>query len=1004
MMVKFLQNKYMGFHLVLQICLMTFDPKNFSECSCDERDYPIYKNGKCQSIYCTESEFKNNICLIENEIIKTQWLNNIIVFDEYNYRFTNKVINDEGDFILITSPQYYNGNRLFYILKKNGAFYFKNDDNTELSTKIIVVKDGDSPSLRSFSQVFFIKLNNNTFFNTSKQFLVSISSYFGYFELYDLEDENLLVSQLPVLNFTEHLIGTFRDSIIELPNNEYLYTFIGQKGDNFFLYFQKYSFYDIFLNKENINEKCSIKTKERTTIWFARMLSSFRMDEDTIVLFYYDPQRDMRIELLDKNLNNISYKIVDNANVTDDLNGLFFKGIYFSENIGIFVYYINEQNSYPKILIEQIESYNFTELFQFDLNGIIKGVDQFNTHPLLNDLIKINDKRFSLISSSRDKLVLYVILFDLYNKQQNIKIRLYKIDFYNLYNYKIFSDISSIMFNNYLTLSMSVCNSLKCDNEFEDQFFSILLFFNYINGSDYYINITSYFENQENTDNDNDDIIIPFPDVYQIDNNIFGYLIIHKIKIISLPKEIKLFCKGIFVQQSELYVGNEINSYIDLIISPDKNFLKNDSIYFFEYQYQISEPSYDIFNRYSYKIYDYPENSSVDQEDEFLNNIQIFYGKILKIEFKLCHDNCKSCRSIGKSKNLTKCEECKENLKFFIDESTNTKTCFPFEENCPAEYPFINIDNSLKCESICEYKDIINDECLLDNISLEALQKAYNSFTDIISNKYNNEEIIIKSDQNITFHLSNTLNEREQLYKGKKKYYNLSIIDLGDCEGKLKKLNNIPDSKSLILLKFESYYEDSAIKNVQYEIYNPITKKKITDLSICNNDKIDIYVPTNLDNQTLTLYEDLKNKGYDIFNPNDTFYNDVCTKYTSVNKTDLTLNDRKNIFYTEQNFCQENCQYNGINLDIMHAKCECSLANTEIDYESKKFTGFEIISSFYDVLKYSNIHILKCYKILFSSIGIKNNYGFIIMIIFIVSLIICFILYLLAGKKLLESK
>jgi len=77
---------------------------------------------------------------------------------------------------------------------------------------------------------------------------------------------------------------------------------------------------------------------------------------------------------------------------------------------------------------------------------------------------------------------------------------------------------------------MSVCNSLKCEDELNDQLFSVLLFFNYINGSDYNINITSYFENQENTDND-DDIIIPFPDVFQIDNNIFGYIIVHKIKI-----------------------------------------------------------------------------------------------------------------------------------------------------------------------------------------------------------------------------------------------------------------------------------------------------------------------------------------------------------------------------------------------------------------------------------------------------------------------------------------
>ena len=223
-MVKFHQYKFIGFNLIFQLCFMAFDQNNFAECIC-EREYPIYKNGYCLSIYCTETEFKNNICSIENDIIKNQWLNNFIVFDEYNFRFTNKVINDDGDFILITSPMY-SGVRLFYVLKKNGTFYFKNKDNQEISTKTIVVKDGDSISIRSYSQVFFIKIKNNSFFNTNKQYLVSISSFFGYFELYDLEDENLLISKLPTQNFTEHLIATIKDSLIELPNNEYLYTFI----------------------------------------------------------------------------------------------------------------------------------------------------------------------------------------------------------------------------------------------------------------------------------------------------------------------------------------------------------------------------------------------------------------------------------------------------------------------------------------------------------------------------------------------------------------------------------------------------------------------------------------------------------------------------------------------------------------------------------------------------------------------------------------------------------
>ena len=361
----------------------------------------------------------------------------------------------------------------FMYSKKMALFILKMIKKKLLSKTIILKNDDGSPLERYFSQAFLIKINNSIYSN--KQFLISISTYLGNFELYDLEDENLLVSKLPVLNFAEHYIQTFRDSIIELPNNEYLYTFIGQKTEkDFSLYLQQYSFFGPEINNQNKNDKCSIKTIEKNNIWFARMVSSFILDTNIIVLFYYDNNRYIKIELLDENLSFLTSKNLEYADIFDDKIGLFFKCIHFFDNIGIFAYYASEQYSYPKILLENIDSYSINDLFQINLNDIIKEENQFNTQPLLNDLI-INDNRFSLISSSKDKLVLYIILFDLYNNQQNFKIRLNKIDNYNLYNYKIFSDLSSIMFNNYLALSISVCNSLICENEFDDTYYCFLV-------------------------------------------------------------------------------------------------------------------------------------------------------------------------------------------------------------------------------------------------------------------------------------------------------------------------------------------------------------------------------------------------------------------------------------------------------------------------------------------------------------------------------------------------
>ena len=56
-----------------------------------------------------------------------------------------------------------------------------------------------------------------------------------------------------------------------------------------------------------------------------------------------------------------------------------------------------------------------------------------------------------------------------------------------------------------------------------------------------------------------------------------------------------------------------------------------------------------------------------------------------------------------------------------------------------------------------------------------------------------------------------------------------------------------------------------------------------------------------------------------------------------------------------------------------------------------KFDGSMLFSSFYDVLKYSNFFVLKCYKLVFSFQGQKHNWGSMIIIgYFAIYSIFCF--------------
>ena len=994
--------KFKSFSLIFQAIFIFLNYKNFTKCYCP-KDNPIKKNGECSSEFCTEDDFKNSICLIDNEIVKTQWLNNIIIFDEYRYRFNSMAISKKGDFIFETSSEEtpLNGVRLFFGLKKNGSYYFKNDNNEEIPTKkIIVLDDNYEGAMRYESNIFFIKINNEKF-QENKEFLVSISLYYGFMELYDLDDQNILVSKIPAYDINNYIIFSKMCSLIELNNKEYLYFFHGRRYEislDSYIIIKKYIFYDNILSTDNMKD---IFTKEIGAS-FARNTNAFKTDSNQIVLFYVNLQNTYKIEVLNESLETQYDKDLEqipSSYIVQDIF-YFYKCIHLKENIGIFIYYLKYDFYFPLIRIEDINTKTgINTLFNFNLENIT-NIYQFNGYSYYNDLVKINNKRFSYISSSMNKTILYIILFDLYNNNKNINIRYYKINLYDFYYFKIYNDISSIMFNNFLVISLSVCNSLQCDQS-ADSFFTSLLFFSYFNSSDFRINITSYFSNNGN--DDNDDITIPFPNNIKIDNNIFGYQIQEKIKITSIPNEINFYLINENKGKKEIKIGDEINpNNINITISPKKDVIKNNNTYFIEYQYQYTDPDFDTFNQYPDIICSYPDNSSIDDQKEVFNkDTKIHFNKSLKIEFKLCNENCKTCKIIGKSNSLTRCEECFENIKFIFDEKTKSKTCFP---ECSMESSFLIFEENIKCANICDYEVIKSGKCWLDNTKVDSLKLVYSLFSNIILNDYNNEEAVLKGDEYISFHLTNTFNEKEKLQNEKNDYYNLSIIDLGDCENKLKAINGIPNNIFLILLKFESYYENSEIRNVQYEIYNPITKLKITNLSICQNDIIDIYVPTNLDNDTLIYYKDIKNQGYDIYNPNDAFFHDVCTKYTSVNYTDLTLNDRRDIFYQNQTFCQENCHYNGINLDIMHAKCECSFSNSGIEYEIKKFSVIAIFKSFYEVIKYSNFLILRCYKEFFSSNGIKNNYGFIIMTIFISLLIIFTIIFLFTGMKIIKKQ
>ena len=121
------------------------------------------------------------------------------------------VINKDGDLILETSPEELegkSGKRLFFRLKKNGNFYFRDENNKEIMSRTIqVLDDNNEGAMRYESQVFVIRIKNTDFDSgDNKEYLVSISLYYGYMEIYDLDDNSIPSSKIAKNDYSTYTV------------------------------------------------------------------------------------------------------------------------------------------------------------------------------------------------------------------------------------------------------------------------------------------------------------------------------------------------------------------------------------------------------------------------------------------------------------------------------------------------------------------------------------------------------------------------------------------------------------------------------------------------------------------------------------------------------------------------------------------------------------------------------------------------------------------------------
>ena len=254
-----------------------------------------------------------------------------------------------------------------------------------------------------------------------------------------------------------------------------------------------------------------------------------------------------------------------------------------------------------------------------------------------------------------------------------------------------------------------------------------------------------------------------------------------------------------------------------------------------------------------------------------------------------------------------------------------------------------------------------------------------------------NKEDIIKKEKNVQYQMTTSENQKNNTNK------NMTSIDLGECEDKLKTVYKIDPILPLVIFKIDYFSPDSSIPIIGYEIYHPITKEKL-NLSYYEDILIKLNIPVNIDENNLFKYD-----------PNSEFYQDNCFAYTTENGTDIILNDRKQEFSDNKlSLCENNCNYTGYNKDDKQSSCDCNVKN-KMDTISELIENPIVLSNSFEneesgsSSSSSNIISIKCTKALFSKDGLKNNISSYILIIFITHFLLSIVLFIKCGYPLLVN-
>ncbi len=665
----------LAFLLRIIIFLKLIHYNNMLECN--DINYPFEKIGydNCADS-CSKSEMNIGTCIIRNEIIKAQWLNNIIYFAPGGYGYINIAITESNNLYAITSSYPPNNERYIYLLNREGIGWFEGSPFT-----ISYIQDSGNKG-RYESSSFTIKSYSNQQ-KSYEEYLISISKADQNVEIFDFYGGRIYIKQVVSAFGSLSNVFSFVVAHVKLSNNDNLNIYlIGllateyQDSQNHIDYF--------YLKKTKFGDSLQPEIIKETKVKAyagSHIISCYETTTPVIVCFYRNENKKYTMIVYSQDLEQKGYLPFDDGNSNDDI---FLKCVHFWDKTGAFAYFTDDIQPLLIIRFKKFDNNKITDYSQ-NVPYLILNNYYLNSFMTLCNIAKVNDKKLYYVGASSNKKILYIISIINYIGEKFMT-RIYSINMYNFHgNYNFNREIGIVLYKNMLAMASSFFYGS------DQTTYSSIIIFGYPNTTDVTFEISDYLF--KNNDIKINNLLVEINGEFIMENNIFGY-------IYSGIEFIDTKCADL----NDIYLtkenGEDItqfyflekNKTIKLVIPKSDNY--NTFTCKFRYACTVSEPEYSEFNKY-------PENinftGGANEEEKYFESQKTNYlGKYSyyslyldeQLTGKGCEENCELC-----SFDKNKCFTCKysanilEDKKICKNESLLISTEAQFETERITELP-----------------------------------------------------------------------------------------------------------------------------------------------------------------------------------------------------------------------------------------------------------------------------------------------------------------------------